>query len=154
MVKKNKFLHAITSFLFPEATENRRMSFFLLALRVLLGILLMMHGIQKIQYFDTLQHQFPDPLGVGSAVSVSLAIFAEVACSLGFIFGALYRLALIPMIFTMIIACFVAHAGDPFSDKELPFAYMCLFILMYMAGPGKIALDYFISERISRKNDV
>lgn len=62
------------------------------------------HGIAKWSNFDTMSTMFPDPLGIGSSASLSLAIFGEVICSLGFIVGAFYRLALIPMIFTMCIA--------------------------------------------------
>lgn len=37
---------------------------------------------------------FPDPLGVGSEISLILAIFGEVFCSVLLIFGLLIRLAL------------------------------------------------------------
>ena len=71
--------------------------------------------------FDSMSASFPDPLGVGHSISLGLAIFGELACSIGFIFGALYRLAMIPMIFTMGMAFFVIHGNDPFSLKELAF---------------------------------
>ena len=94
---------------------------------------------------------FPDPLGVGSNVSLGLAIFGELACSIGFIFGALYRLAMIPMIFTMCMAFFVIHGSDPFAVKELAFVYLVVFILMYITGPGKFSIDRFISVPLSKK---
>ena len=34
-----------------------------------------------------MSESFPDPLGVGSQMSLILAIFGELACSLAFIFG-------------------------------------------------------------------
>lgn len=73
---------------------------------MIFGGLLFSHGIAKWSNFDTMSTMFPDPLGIGSSASLSLAIFGEVICSLGFIVGAFYRLALIPMIFTMCIAFF------------------------------------------------
>ena len=81
---------------------------------MIFGGLLFSHGIAKWSNFDTMSTMFPDPLGIGSSASLSLAIFGEVICSLGFIVGAFYRLALIPMIFTMCIAFFVIHGADPF----------------------------------------
>lgn len=78
----------------------------------------MSHGIAKWQNFDALSAAFPDPLGVGSGVSLALAIFGEVVCSVGFIAGLFYRLALIPMIFTMCVAFFAVHGGDPFAARE------------------------------------
>lgn len=111
----------------------------------------MSHGIQKWTNFQELSSTFPDPIGLGSSLSLGLSIFAELGCSVAFIFGILYRLSLLPMIFMMIVAFFVIHGGDPFSDKELAFVYMVLFILMYIAGAGKYSVDWFLGKVI-RKN--
>ncbi len=97
-------MKAVLRFLFPLQPLDKRFSIFLLVFRILFGVLLMIHGIQKLTHFTTLQSGFPDPLGVGDTASLCLAIFGEVACSLGFILGAFYRLALIPMMFTLIMA--------------------------------------------------
>lgn len=53
------------------------MSLLLLALRILFGILLMSHGVQKWANFDAMSESFPDPLGVGSQMSLILAILAN-----------------------------------------------------------------------------
>lgn len=95
---------AIYRFLFPSKPDGITISLLLLALRILFGGLLLSHGIQKWNNYAEMSAVFPDPLGVGSNVSLGLAIFGELACSIGFIFGALYRLAMIPMIFTMCMA--------------------------------------------------
>lgn len=141
----------IIRFFFPSKPEGRDISLLLLSLRILLGVLLMTHGVQKWLNFAELSGSFPDPLGLGSSVSLGLAIFAEVICSLGFIFGAFYRLALIPMIFTMGMAFFVIHANDPFAVKELAFVYLVIFVIMYITGPGKYALDRFVAKALVKK---
>lgn len=94
-------MSVIYKFLFPSKPDSTAMSLLLLALRILFGVLLMSHGVQKWANFDAMSESFPDPLGVGSQMSLILAIFGELTCSLAFIFGFLYRLAMIPMIFTM-----------------------------------------------------
>ncbi len=94
---------------------------------------------------------FPDPLGIGSSISLGLAIFGELVCSMGFIIGLLYRLAMIPMIFTMVIAFFVIHANDAFAVKELAFVYLAVFVLMYIAGPGKFSVDNFIGSKLEQR---
>lgn len=66
------------------------------------------HGVQKLMSYDELSVSFPDPVGVGSRLSLQLAIFAELLCSLGVITGLLFRLAVIPVIVTMSVAAFVA----------------------------------------------
>ena len=123
----------IYNFLFPTKPNTTKVSLFLLAVRIIFGILLMNHGIQKWSNFQELSTAFPDPIGLGSSISLGLAIFGELVCSMGFIFGFLYRLAMIPMIFTMVVAFFV----------------IVVFVLMYIAGPGKFSIDYFIGSKLA-----
>ena len=134
----------IYNFLFPTKPNTTKVSLFLLAVRIIFGILLMNHGIQKWSNFQELSTAFPDPIGLGSSISLG-----ELVCSMGFIFGFLYRLAMIPMIFTMIVAFFVIHANDVFAVKELAFIYLVVFVLMYIAGPGKFSIDYFIGSKLA-----
>mgnify|MGYP000205306746 FL=1 len=113
--------------------------------------MLMNHGIDKWANYQELSAVFPDPLGIGSPLSLGLAIFGELACSMAFIIGFLYRLAMIPMIFTMCVAFFIVHADDPFAVKELAFVYLVVFVLVYIVGPGKFAVDRWISKSLFRK---
>ena len=144
-------MSAFYKFLFPMKPDGTAISLLLLALRLLFGGLLLSHGIQKWTNFESMSAAFPDPLGVGHSDSLGLAIFGELFCSIGFILGALYRLAMIPMIFTMIVAFFVVHANDVFAVKELAFIYLVVFILMYIAGPGKFSIDHIIGNELSRR---
>ena len=80
-VKDLKDFYAMYSFLFPTYAYRKNFSLFVLSLRVLFGVLLMVHGIGKIMDFDTLSQTFPDPLGIGSRQSLMLAIFGEAVCS-------------------------------------------------------------------------
>lgn len=141
----------VYNFLFPTKPNTTKVSLFLLAVRIIFGILLMNHGIQKWSNFQELSMTFPDPLGMGSPLSLGLAIFGELVCSMGFIIGFLYRLAMIPMIFTMSVAFFVIHANDVFVVKELAFIYLVVFILMYIAGPGNFSIDYFIGNQLIKR---
>ena len=143
-------MSAILNFLFPGEPRDSRSSWLLLAARVVFGLLLMSHGIAKWQNFDALSASFPDPLGVGGGVSLALAIFGEVICSAGFIAGLFYRLALIPMIFTMCVAFFAVHGGDPFAARELALAYLSVYVLMYATGPGLYAADTLIARHLPK----
>lgn len=137
--------------LFPAKPDGTATSAMLLIARIVFGILLMNHGIQKWTNFQELSAVFPDPLGVGSPLSLGLAIFGELACSMAFIIGFLYRLAMIPMVFTMAVAFFVIHGNDSFATKELAFVYLVVFILMYIIGPGKFAVDRWIRKALFQK---
>ena len=70
-------MSAILNFLFPGEPRDSRSSWLLLAARVVFGLLLMSHGIAKLQNFEALSATFPDPLGVGSRVSFSGRSFAR-----------------------------------------------------------------------------
>lgn len=137
------------SFLFPPTVGETGTSLFILALRLLFGGLLMTHGFDKWQHLTELYTTFPDPFGIGSQYSVLLAIFGELICSISFIFGFLYRLCMIPMIVTMGFAFFMVHGGSV-AKGELAFIYLVTFILLYLVGPGKYAIDRMLGGSRSR----
>lgn len=135
------------NFLFRESDSNSAaFSAILLWARIVFGFLFMSHGVAKWIMFKDIAETFPDPIGMGSEVSFWLVLFAEILCSLGFMLGALFRLCLIPMIFTMCIAVFVIHAGDPLIKVEPAMMYLTIFILMYIIGPGKFSIDNILSR--------
>lgn len=142
---------AILRFLFPLRPEGAFEARLLLAARIVFGILLMSHGLAKWSHFEELSATFPDPLGVGHRLSLMLAIFAEVFCSAAFVIGLFYRLALLPMIFTMCVAFFAIHSGDAFAARELAFVYLAVFVMMYIAGPGKYSLDRLFADSVRAK---
>ncbi len=146
-MRKKQYI-MIYRFLFPRYSgTSYKASWLLLCARVIFGTLLMTHGFAKLYNYQELANSFPDPIGIGSQFSLILAIGAEFFCSMAFIFGFLYRLVLIPMIFTMAMAVYIIHSADPFAVKELAFVYLLIFIMLYITGPGQYAVDYFIANR-------
>ena len=141
-------MQKVKNFLFKEPPLPIVYSVILLAVRIVFGTLFMSHGIAKWVAFNETTENFPDPLGMGSTLSFWLAVFAEVACSFGFILGALYRLCLIPMIFTMCVALLIIHAGDPLAIKELALMYLTIFVLMFFSGPGRFSVDEILRRII------
>ncbi len=137
----------ILTYLFPSKEETPKVSALFLAARVIFALLLASHGWQKLMGFSALAGQFPDPLGLGSEVSLSLAIFGELVCSVAVVFGFLTRLALIPMAFTMLVAFIGAHGGS-IAEGELAFAYLVVFVLLLIGGPGRYSADAFLGRRL------
>ena len=130
-------------FIFPSTYPEAPISRLLLALRLFFGVLFLLHGYAKLVNYEALSVTFPDPLGVGSNLSLVLVILAEFFCSLTFIAGFLFRLSLLPMIFTMCVAFFYAHGGS-IAEGELAFIYLGVFILMFFTGPGLYSIDNLI----------
>lgn len=111
------------------------------------GLMLLGHGWAKLQNFSSLSESFPDPLGVGSFVSVSLAIFAEFFCAAAVVLGVATRLAAVPLIVTMGVALLIVHAEDPWKVKELSCLYGLLFCVILLTGPGPLSLDHLFWGR-------
>ena len=127
-------------FLFPQPTESKGFSLLLLCLRLLFGILLIIHGFDKVYNYTALCFTFPDPIGIGREISLLFAIFAEILCSLALIFGALFRLSMLPILAVLIVAFFHIHQAS-IIQGELAFLYLIVLILMYIAGPGQYSID-------------
>lgn len=124
----------------------------LLVLRLWLGLsMLLLHGLMKIGNYETLRQGFPDPLGLGTATSLHLAIFAEAVCSLLLVLGLLTRLALLQLIATMAVAWILIHGGALSGDHsgELAFIYLAGFVALFLAGPGRFSIDHLILRRLA-----
>ena len=134
--------------LFPKV-ESTKTSLLLLASRLVFGLTFASHGLDKLQHFTETAAHFPAPFGMSGEVAVSLSIFGELICGLAFTFGFLTRLALLPMIFTMIVAFTTVHGGSV-SGGELAFLYLVIFVLSWFAGTGKFSVDGFISSKLNR----
>lgn len=132
--------------LFREPASTSVNSLVILLARIVFGFLFLSHGIAKLHFYSENPDTFPNPIGLGSTQSLWLVLFAEILCSLGFILGALFRLCLIPMIFTMCIAFFVIHAGDTLAVKEPSLMYLTIFVLLYITGPGKYSIDGILKK--------
>lgn len=137
--------------LFPYKTYSDSVSLMLLVLRLLFGGLMLWHGVTKIENFDGLVGVFPNPLGLGSRLSLYLAIFAEVFCAAAVIVGAFFRLALLPLIFSMCVAMVVVHNGQSFAAKELALIFLVMYVVLLFMGAGRFSLDNIIAVRLYRE---
>ena len=108
-----------------------------------------MHGWQKLSAYSGLKDKFPDPIGVGSHLSLILAIGAEAGCSLLLILGLVSRLATVPLAFTMVVALFIVHASDPWKVKELAALFLTLYVGLFFTGPGGYSVDHCLLARRS-----
>ena len=85
-----------------------------------------------------------EALGMSAEVSLALAVFAEVFCSILLLVGFATRLAVIPLAITMLVAVFLIHAADPLSVKEPALHYLLVYIVLLLAGSGKYSIDYVL----------
>lgn len=134
---------------FITATNESGISAGLLVIRVAVAALMLPHGLAKLENFSQMSGSFPDPIGVGSALSLSLIIGAELFASAFVILGLFTRAALIPLIFGMGVVTFVIHGADPMQAKELAVVYLLVFTGLIITGPGKYSLDGLINKKLN-----
>ena len=114
----------------------------LLIARVGIGLLMLTHGIPKLMMLlSDAPVQFPPVMNMSNELSLGLAVFAEVFCSLFIIGGLGTRLAAIPLITTMLVAAFYIHAADPFTKQEPALQYLLVYIILLLAGSGRYSVD-------------
>ena len=113
-------------------------------LRIGAAALIMTHGIPKLEQILGGDFSFGDPIGIGAAPSIVLVAFAEAICAFLVLIGLWTRPALIPLMINMAVAVFIAHAGDPFSQKELGLFFLIVFVVLFLTGPGKYSADRFL----------
>lgn len=141
-------------FLFPDQFRGRMSSLLILVLRLFLGVMILIHGVDKLTNFDQLSETFPDIMGLGSYTSLMIAVFAEFCCSLFLLCGLLVRITVIPLMLTMAVAFFDVHDAD-FPGGELSFIYLVLLAILYFTGPGCYSVDYLIDRRLRKdKEDI
>ena len=117
----------------------------LLLLRLVVGLAFMFHGYGKIQ--NPLGWMGPEAKMPG--VLQALAAISEFGGGLAWMLGALTPLASFGMACTMTVAVWMSATVFHFpfvSQKaggscELASVYLCIAVLLLLAGPGRFSLD-------------
>ena len=112
-----------------------------LVLRVVLSVFMLTHGWGKLSGFSEKANFFPDPLGIGSTLSLGLATFAEFFCAILLLVGLLTRFASLSLLITMSVAGFIFHFHDPFAKKEMAFLYAVVFLYFTVVGGNRYSVD-------------
>jgi putative oxidoreductase len=122
--------------------------FGVLILRVLAGLGIASHGYPKVfggrmdeLVEATAKMGFPVPWLFAWAAALS-----EFAGGLLLAAGLAARISAFVILCTRSVAAFVAHAGDPFSRKELALAYAVVALALFLTGPGRYSLDRLLGR--------
>jgi putative oxidoreductase len=128
-----------------------RVAIGLFLLRVVVGAAFMFHGYGKIQHPFSWMGEHADTPGWLQA----LAALSEFGGGAAWILGLLTPIASLGILCTMTTAVhmhlmvrhdpFVATKGGPGYEPAL--VYLCIALLLLLAGPGKLSLDALIFGR-------
>lgn len=152
-------------FLFDCGTRDATASVGILALRVMVALMMLIgHGIPKLQNFNALKDKFDFPgifpLSLMSPpVNLMACIGAEVGASILIILGLATRPAAFLLGFTMVVATFGVQANAPWFvsppdvlvAKELGLLYLIPMIAIIFSGAGSFSLDATILKKPRRR---
>ena len=128
--------------------HSRHQDLGLLLLRTMLAVVFLWHGSQKL--FGLFGGHGIDGTAVwlGSigvplpTLSAILAGASEFGGGLALVAGLAFRLTLPPLVFTMLIAAFVGHAGKGFDAQsggmEYPLTLAVAVTALILTGPGRL----------------
>lgn len=121
--------------------------------------LFLKHGWEKIVYFRMMGHNFFDPLGIGHYTTFLMAFTTDVIFSVLIALGVATRWCCAFYFGLVFGAWWLRHhflywnpaPGAPNhlagSHGELVVVYLLLFIVMFVAGPGRYSVDAMLSRR-------
>jgi len=110
-------------------------------LRISFSLMMLTHGISKVNRLFADEIKFSDPIGIGSFLSLILIAFAEFVAPIFILIGFKSRWFSIFPLIGMAVAAFVSHWEDPFPRKEKALLFMFGFLVIAMIGPGKYSID-------------
>jgi len=122
-----------------------------LAVRLIVGILITVHGFQKLaQGPANFGEQTLTGLGIPLPVLMGYVVtFAEIIGGILLIVGLLSRLAALVLIIDLAVAILLVKVNIGFivphssgAGVEIDLAYIAGFLVILLAGPGKLSLDY------------
>jgi putative oxidoreductase len=152
-------------FLFDCGTRDAAASFATLALRLMIGLMMLIgHGLPKISEYSQRKDLFYVPdffpfYWMSPPISLSLCILAEVGASACIILGIFTRPAAFLLGFCMVVAAFGLLGPAPWfvkpptlmDAKELSLLYLIPAISLILSGAGKFSLDSLIHKDSKRR---
>jgi len=114
----------------------------LLILRlVFAGSMLYGHGLGKLNKLISGDLSFGNPIGIGEAPTLILAVFSEFFAPIFILIGFKTKFFSFFPAATMFVAAFIVHMGDPFGRVEKALLFLAVFTILMLTGPGKYSID-------------
>ncbi len=136
----------------PAPAPSRRLDIVLAILRIVVGLVFVAHGAQKLFVFgfSGVAGSFGQ-MGIPAADIVGpLVALLEFFGGLAILFGLLTRVAAIGLTLNMLGAVLFVHFRNGFflpSGFEFAFTLMGANLALALAGAGRFSLDYMLASR-------
>jgi putative oxidoreductase len=122
--------------------------FGILLLRLIIGGLFVWHGVDALFLnYKLYLSMSKSTIGLGANFEYHLVVISYLVCGIFVVLGFLTRLSIIPIFIAMTVAFLIAHDGQKFYEKELPFVYMLSCIAVFIFGSGCFSVDRLIFKK-------
>ncbi|MFR9650562.1 MAG: DoxX family membrane protein [Rikenellaceae bacterium] len=116
-----------------------------LYLRFVIGIMLSLHNINKMQHIDQIAYNYPTHGIVSSVAWFYLTVLVQVACSVMLMMGLYVRVASTILALGTIFMLVILFQKISPCEVELYTLYTFVFIYLGITGGGNYAIDRLIS---------
>ena len=121
----------------------------MLLLRVAVSLeIAIVHGFKKIGVGVAQAENIPNPLHLPDAFNNVFAIAANIGFPFLVLIGLFTRLATLPTLAVTLTGYFVVHWNDSLLEKDTPFIYSLIFLMILILGPGKYSIDNAIYKKL------
>ena len=122
----------------------------MLLLRVAVSLeIAIVHGFKKIGVGVSQAENIPNPLHLPDAFNNVFAIAANIVFPFFVLIGFFTRLSTLPTLAVTLTGYFVVHWNDTLLEKDTPFIYSLIFLIILILGPGKYSVDNSIHKKLS-----
>jgi putative oxidoreductase len=120
----------------------------ILLLRVAASLeIAIVHGFKKMGVGVSQAENIPNPLHLPEVFNNAFAIAANIVFPFFVLIGLFTRLATLPTLAVTLTGYFVVHWNDPLLQKDTPFIYSLIFLVILILGPGKYSIDNTIYKK-------
>lgn len=121
-------------------------------MRLTIGIsLFLRHGLEKIYHFSAMSAHFPNPIHIGSAPSLIVALISDSICSILIAIGFATRWAALFTFCNIAVAWAFVHDFQFFGPKgdhgELIVLYLGAMAAIFMTGGRRFSVDHLLGRR-------
>ena len=109
--------------------------------RIVVSIMLMLHGTDKFVNFDSYAQTFPTLLGIPGPFVLAIATIAQLPCALCILAGVHVRWFIFPNLVVLLGAVAFIHLPNAVAGAELACLYaICLGLVWMESGPKPAAV--------------